>query len=298
MQGFWQNDGDAGVSEFTGQLQSPDIGAMLNEFQLTSAIAGSSADIQFAVDALAKGLEHLSNGDLQYRISTPFVARVDRLREDFNRLFNAGAPPFDQYSDESRGLETYEGAFSRIQALWPQPRVLDLIERSIFRDLQDEETEVFDLEAYRELLLLHAMAKDMIEKQSPGDAGKSSFQHTSMEPLKAASRNAELREGRITMPMVDQTPPASPRLGLDVNLDELAVQAFEASLPDVPLADNAAARPAQDGNNGLIDFEVFDFDKAGSTHAPVSASRAVPSRTLDLDGDDKEGRPTQPPARP
>ena len=47
-----------------------------------------------------------------------------------------------------------------------------------------------------------------------------------------------------------------------------------------------------------IDFEVFDFDKAGSTHAPVSASRAVPSRTLDLDGDDKEGRPTQPPARP
>lgn len=46
--------------------------------------AKDSADIQFAVDALAKGLEHLSNGDLQYRISTPFVARVDRLREDFN----------------------------------------------------------------------------------------------------------------------------------------------------------------------------------------------------------------------
>lgn len=220
------------------------------------------------------------------------------LRDEFNHLFNADAPAFDRYTAQGKGLEAYDTAFARIQALWPQPRVLDLIERSIFRDLQDEETEVFDLEAYRELLLLHAMAKDMIEKQSPGDAGKSSFQHTSMEPLKAASRNAELREGRITMPMVDQTPPASPRLGLDVNLDELAVQAFEASLPDVPLADNAAARPAQDGNNGLIDFEVFDFDKAGSTHAPVSASRAVPSRTLDLDGDDKEGRPTQPPARP
>jgi uncharacterized protein (TIGR02099 family) len=50
VQGFWQNDGDAGVSEFTGQLQSPNIGAMLNEFQLTSAIAGSSADIQFALN--------------------------------------------------------------------------------------------------------------------------------------------------------------------------------------------------------------------------------------------------------
>ena len=50
VQGFWQNDGDAGVSEFTGQLQSPNIGAMLNEFQLTSAIAGSTADIKFALN--------------------------------------------------------------------------------------------------------------------------------------------------------------------------------------------------------------------------------------------------------
>src|SRR5690606_5725284 len=39
--------------------------------------AKESADIQFAVDALAKGLGHLSNGDLQYRISTPFVSRID-----------------------------------------------------------------------------------------------------------------------------------------------------------------------------------------------------------------------------
>ncbi|WP_320200672.1 methyl-accepting chemotaxis protein (plasmid) [Agrobacterium sp. rho-13.3] len=46
--------------------------------------AKDSADIQFAVDALAKGLSHLSDGDLQYRIHTPFVARVDRLRADFN----------------------------------------------------------------------------------------------------------------------------------------------------------------------------------------------------------------------
>ncbi len=46
--------------------------------------AKDTADIQFAVDSLAKGLAHLSDGDLNYRISTPFVARIDRLREDFN----------------------------------------------------------------------------------------------------------------------------------------------------------------------------------------------------------------------
>ncbi|UHS61887.1 methyl-accepting chemotaxis protein [Agrobacterium vaccinii] len=46
--------------------------------------AKDAADIQFAVDSLAKGLAHLSDGDLNYRIETPFVSRIDRLREDFN----------------------------------------------------------------------------------------------------------------------------------------------------------------------------------------------------------------------
>jgi methyl-accepting chemotaxis protein len=46
--------------------------------------ANDAADIQLAVDALAKGLAHLSDGDLNYRIATPFVSHLDRLREDFN----------------------------------------------------------------------------------------------------------------------------------------------------------------------------------------------------------------------
>ena len=50
LQGFWLDDGQAGYSEFTGELQSPNIGAMLEEFQLTSAIAGSNADIKFALN--------------------------------------------------------------------------------------------------------------------------------------------------------------------------------------------------------------------------------------------------------
>ena len=74
------------------------------------------------------------------------------LRDEFNRVFNAGAPPFERYADKGRGLDAYETAMGRIQALWPQPRVLDLIERSIFRDAEEGETEVFDLEAYRDRL--------------------------------------------------------------------------------------------------------------------------------------------------
>ena len=88
----------------------------------------------------------------------------EQLREEFNLQFNAGAPPFENYSDNSKGLESYETAFGRIQALWPQPRVLDVIEKSIFKEPNDPDGEVFDLEAYRELLLLHAVAKEMISR--------------------------------------------------------------------------------------------------------------------------------------
>jgi hypothetical protein len=192
----------------------------------------------------------------------------DRLRAEFNHQFNAGAPPFDQYSDLSRGLESYETAFGRIQALWPQPRVLDVIENSIFRDASDGD-EVFDLEAYRELLLLHAIAKDVIKRDAGVDS--SDFQHTSIRPLKAAGSvaagaAAAAASERNTQPL-DDIPHASPRLGLDVDLDALQeASAFEASLPEVLVPVEPTAKPqpgspfADDALSGnLIDFEVLDF---------------------------------------
>lgn len=200
-------------------------------------------------------------------------ADYNQLREEFNHLFNAGAPPFEQYSDESQGLEAYETAFGRIQALWPQPRVLDVIEKSIFREPGDPETEMFDLEAYRELLLLHAIAKDMIKRDEIDSKPTEDFQHTAIRPLKAAGNKvlaaavaASVAAGRETQPL-DTTPHASPRLGLDVDLDELSeISAFEASLPEVAVPVEPSAKPAArpgaqpdiDMGN-LIDFEMLDF---------------------------------------
>ena len=201
----------------------------------------------------------------------------EELREVFNEKFNAGAPPFDEYSDNSVGLEGYETAFGRIQALWPQPRVLDVIEKSIFRDANDADGEVFDLEAYRELLLLHAVAKEMIKRAELGEDERPDFEHTAIKPLKAAagasaiigasaSASASDKGSPNTEPF-DKMPVSSPRLGLDVDLDALdEMSAFEASLPEVPAevqasaalgGDKLAGSVADEGN--LIDFEVMDF---------------------------------------
>jgi len=203
-------------------------------------------------------------------------ADYDRLRTEFNEVFNAGAPPFEHYSDQSRGLESYETAFTRIQALWGDARVLDVIEQSIFREAGDGEGEVFDLEAYRELLLLHTIAKDIIKREVAPDA-LTNFQHTKVQPLKAAGATgvsvgatattaAAGAIERHTEPM-EAMPPASPRLGLDVDLTELdAYSEFEASLPEVaaPVEPTSkAAKPGASSTYGpasnMIDFEVLDF---------------------------------------
>lgn len=202
----------------------------------------------------------------------------DRLRTEFNEVFNAGAPPFEHYSDQSRGLETYETAFTRIQALWGDARVLDVIEQSIFREAGEGDGEVFDLEAYRELLLLHTIAKDIVKREAATDA-PTNFQHTKVQPLKAAGAMgipvavaAPVSEGgagsseRHTEPM-EAMPPASPRLGLDVDLTELdAYSEFEASLPEVARTVEPTSRPlsrVETSRNGpasnMIDFELLDF---------------------------------------
>jgi methyl-accepting chemotaxis protein len=46
--------------------------------------AEEAATIQHAVDSLATGLEHLSNGDMTHRIQQPFGLNLDGLRSNFN----------------------------------------------------------------------------------------------------------------------------------------------------------------------------------------------------------------------
>ncbi|MFT5933478.1 MAG: hypothetical protein ACI9M6_000519, partial [Hydrogenophaga sp.] len=129
----------------------------------------------------------------------------EQMRVDFNGLFNAGAPAFEQFSDEGRGLEFYERAMGRIQALWPKPRVLDVIEQSIFREAGDPQAGVFDLEAYRELLLLYALAKEMIQREAVDSKLPKDFANTQTQALKttaqrSAAAPAQRATGKSTWP--------------------------------------------------------------------------------------------------
>jgi hypothetical protein len=159
------------------------------------------------------------------------------LRKDFNLTFNAQIPAFDDYKADTHGLEFYAAALSRIELLWPTPKVLDVIEESIFRK-PDSGSDAFSLAAYRELLLLHAIAKKIIERPANGEnvggteafklpaskdgpemsSSTAGFSATKMHPLPTASRHGVARTFFPEENFDLTRPHRSPRLGLDIDL--------------------------------------------------------------------------------
>ena len=84
----------------------------------------------------------------------------ERIRERFNRRFNAYAPDWESDLQQGRSLEEYPDIITRLQGLWvTPPRAMQTIDASLFRRNPSDET--FDLPAYRELLLLYAILRDL-----------------------------------------------------------------------------------------------------------------------------------------
>ena len=89
-----------------------------------------------------------------------------RVGQEFERAFNATLPSFDNFNDGGNGLEHYRGTMARIAETWPATETLALIEELVFRKPGTDGNEAFDLAAYQELLLLYAVAKEVIDPDS------------------------------------------------------------------------------------------------------------------------------------
>lgn len=82
-----------------------------------------------------------------------------QVREDFTLLFNAAVPDFAEFDDEGRPLEDYPAVVDKLSGVWGTAAVLDTIEGLLFRSQWNTDEELFDLAAFRDLLLLHAVAQ-------------------------------------------------------------------------------------------------------------------------------------------
>ena len=89
----------------------------------------------------------------------------ERVREQFNQRFNAYAPAWEDRNAPARSLEDDADVMTRLQVAWPTPaRAMGVLEPLLFR--QGASEAVFDLAAYREVLFLYEVARDLAEHES------------------------------------------------------------------------------------------------------------------------------------
>lgn len=201
-----------------------------------------------------------------------------RLRSGFERAFNANVPAFDDFSLSGRGLEHYRGALGRIESQWPAASTLALIEELVFRKPGTPEEESFDLAAYQELLLLYAVAKEVIDPDRAPPASVTplsfadTFSHEDLPTVAATLFDASARP----MPPTDQigaapaeAHPASPKAP-SVDRDLAAFDKTAFATIAAPL-ETAAPMPARDPY--IVDFDLFD----AATEAEITP-RAIKRR--------------------
>jgi hypothetical protein len=160
----------------------------------------------------------------------------ERIRERFNRRFNAYAPDFDADPQDGRSLVDYPETVERLQALWSAPTpVMQTLDASLFRRNKGDAT--FDLPAYRELLFLYAVARDLAESVGVPPS-------TGVDLLLPLDDSAEAPVSRLSAASGTTIPGYTDTATLPVDLNLAASQSAS------ELGHGDSARP------GFIDFHL------------------------------------------
>lgn len=86
----------------------------------------------------------------------------DRMRDRFNQRFNAYAPEWDVDPEEGASLEAYPEVLGQLQAAWSTPTLaMERLDAALFKR---DNGPAFDVPAYRELLFLYGVARDLSER--------------------------------------------------------------------------------------------------------------------------------------
>jgi len=142
----------------------------------------------------------------------------ERTRERFNHRFNAYAPDWDSDLQHGRSLDEYPGITRRLQGAWPSPiDAMAELEALMFRR---DGGELFELPAYREVLFLYSMARDLLDHQGgpptsidvllPLSEPTPTFEATTARPHLFTSATGLAELSRATDPPIEVLQPSMP----------------------------------------------------------------------------------------
>ncbi|MCB8746129.1 hypothetical protein LHU53_04325 [Rhodoferax sp. U2-2l] len=171
------------------------------------------------------------------------------LRAAFNRFFNGVVPDFPAFNLEGRDLLSYPEPLAVLARFWPNIEAIAFLEACIFRNDAAPMQMSFDLPAFRDLLMLHAVA-EKVTSDSP-------WKMTNYSGLGGQSTGpAELAGMAMVMDMrgraaeedakpVSVAETLSPGLDLDLAFPS-AEDTSSASKPKAPSADGRGDLPFPD----------------------------------------------------
>jgi len=179
----------------------------------------------------------------------------ERTRARFNRRFNAYAPDWDTGPASGRSLEDYPDTVALLQGAWPSPiDAMAILEGLLFK--RDDTSELFDLPAYRDVLVLYSLARDLWHH----GGGNTGTQVDVLLPIDDADAGA-------------QVPYPSAR---QVNDFERAAASDAGQLTSFEMRD------FEPSGGGAVDFELptseplFNGHDEGDVHATLDAMSLAP----------------------
>ncbi len=200
-----------------------------------------------------------------------------QLRDDFSQLFHAIVPEFASFHEEGRELEQYPRVLAQIEEEWATPGVFPAIEEHIFKGQWNNASEPFDLAAFRDLLLLHAVAQwaqspseslpaPLVPSLSPSAmAGRAGSAASAFGALATATMEHDSQQhdyDDAPLPAIDGA------AELDLDLSDLhganTTSAIEAAVTSAgvvtaPAAISDEAEPVAEKDN-LIDFDLSGLE--------------------------------------
>ncbi len=162
----------------------------------------------------------------------------DQYRADFNALFSGRVPPYAEFNQTREGLEAYPDVCQSICGQWPSQEAVDYLEACMVRTGGEDPKQGFELEAFRDLLMLHSIAQRMASDSDTGLQPFSAARGMAPEvPPSLSMGGSDWQDGK-TQPIAPGTQ-AAESLSVDLDLS----QPPPGNLIDFDAADLAPFKP-------------------------------------------------------
>jgi pilus assembly protein FimV len=142
----------------------------------------------------------------------------DHYRSAFNSVFTGQVPVYTQFNQVGGGLEAYPELCNQIASMWPAPAVIEFIETYLVRDPAGAIDLQLDLEAFRDLLLLHAIASRLGAEHPSGLIPFSAAKNVDMFAATAPADTGTVPVDAVLPPSADM----DSEEGIDLDLSDLA----------------------------------------------------------------------------